>query len=77
MPKRARVALLTLFAGSIKYLSDGRTYSGWWRSNRKNGPGVMMHANGTRQNGMWKDDVYQGPMEVDSEHSSKTNPQRK
>jgi hypothetical protein len=37
----------------------------------------MMHANGTRQNGMWKDDVYQGPMEVDSEHSSKTNPQRK
>ena len=42
-------------AGSIKYLPDGRTYDGWWHANQMTGPGIMVHADGTKQEGMWKE----------------------
>ena len=48
-------------AGNMKF-DDGRSYSGWWHSDMMNGPGVMVHPDGRRQEGIWKDGIFEGKM---------------
>jgi hypothetical protein len=42
-----------------------------------NGPGTMLHADGTRQQGMWKENKFQGQNQPGPAESSNTKPRRK
>jgi hypothetical protein len=63
-------------AGNMKF-HDGRSYSGWWHSNKMAGPGVMVHPDGRRQEGMWKDDKFEGKMQPGPADPSNTKPRPK
>jgi len=34
-------------------LADGSMYEGWWKDNKQNGKGRLIHANGDVYDGMW------------------------
>ena len=59
--------------------ADGRIYNGWWYANKMEGPGVMVHPDGRRQEGMWKDDKFDraGKLQPGPADASNTKPRPK
>ncbi|MCP4319444.1 MAG: hypothetical protein GY789_26515 [Hyphomicrobiales bacterium] len=45
-------------AGAVTY-QDGSSFAGWFAKGMKNGPGILLRADGSRVSGMWKNDIFQ------------------
>ena len=44
--------------------TDNSRYGGYWRNDRTNGPGKLIHADGDFYQGDWADDKAQGCIEM-------------